>query len=66
MSNIHNEKQLEEIQAYVLEQDRKGLLENHIRDISIMHNLHADDDRDAILEHIEESIFYEQSIGGLI
>jgi hypothetical protein len=66
MSNIHNEKQLEEIQAYVLEQDRKGLLENHIRDISIMYNLHADDDRDAILEHIEESIFYEQSIGGLI
>ena len=66
MSNIHNEKQLEEIQAYVLEQDRKGLLENDIRDISIMYNLHADDDRDAILEHIEESIFYEQSIGVLI
>jgi hypothetical protein len=66
MSNIHNEKELEEIQAYVLEQDRKGLLENDIRDISIMYNLHADDDRDAILEHIEESIFYERSVGGLI
>ena len=62
----HNEQELENIQSYVLEQDRKGLLENDIRDICFMYGLHPDDDRDAILEYIAESIFYEQTIGDLV
>ena len=69
MSNHYNEQEIQEIediQNYVLEQDRKGLLENEITDISIMYNLHQDDDRDEILEFITESILYEKNVGGLI
>jgi hypothetical protein len=62
----HNEQELENIQSYVLEQDRKGLLEKQITDMVITYGLHPDDDRDAILEHIAESIFYEQTIGYLV
>ena len=66
MSNHYNEQEMENIQNYVLEQDRKGLLQNEITDISIMYNLHQDDDRDEILEFITESILYEKNVGGLI
>ena len=62
----HNEQELENIQSYVLEQDRKGLLEKQITDMVITYGLHPDDDRDEILEYIAESIFYEQTIGDLI
>ena len=72
MSNIHNEqtneKIYEEIFDEVLEQDSKGLLEDdskglletEIRDMQLIYNLHPDDDRDAILEFIAESIYYNQ------
>jgi hypothetical protein len=66
MSNLHNEQEMEDIQNYVLEQDRKGLLEDEITNISIMYNLHQDDDRDEILEFITEAILYEKNVGGLI
>ena len=62
----HNEQELENIQSYVLEQDRKGLLEKQITDMVITYGLHPDDDRDEILEYIAESIFYEQTIGYLV
>jgi hypothetical protein len=62
----HNEQELENIQSYVLEQDRKGLLEKQITDMVITYGLHPDDDRDEILEYIAESIFYEQTIGDII
>ena len=62
----HNEQELENIQSYVLEQDRKGLLEKQIIDMVITYGLHPDDDRDEILEYIAESIFHEQTIGDLI
>ena len=62
----HNEQELENIQSYVLEQDRKGLLEKQIIDMVITYGLHPDDDRDEILEYIAESIFYEQTIGDII
>jgi hypothetical protein len=62
----HNEQELENIQSYVLEQDRKGLLEKQITDMVITYGLHPDDDRDEILEYIAESIFYEQTIGDLV
>ena len=66
MSNHYTEQTLENINHYVLEQDRKGLLEKQITDMVITYGLHPDDDRDAILEYIAESIFYEQTIGDLI
>lgn len=66
MSNHYNEQEIEHIQNYVLEQDRKGLLEDEITNISIMYNLHQDDDRDEILEFITEATLYEKNVGGLI
>ena len=66
MSNQHNEQTLENINHYVLEQDRKGLIDNEIDYMAFAHGLHPDDDRDEILEYIAESIFYEQTIGDLI
>jgi len=66
MSNHYNEQEMEDIQNYVLEQDRKGLLEDEITNISIMYNLHQDDDRDEILEFITEATLYEKNVGGLI
>ena len=65
MSNQHNEQTLENINHYVLEQDRKGLIDNEIDYMAFAHGLHPDDDRDEILEYIAESIFHEQTIGGL-
>ena len=55
-----NEQAFEKIFDEVLEQDRKGLLENEINQICCLYNLHADDDRDEILGFIAESIFYNQ------
>ena len=66
MSNHYNEQEMENIQNYVLEQDRKGLLEDEIGYISFAYGLHPDDDRDEILEFITESILYEKNVGGLI
>ena len=66
MRNQHNEQTLENINHYVLEQDRKGLIDNEIDYMAFAHGLHPDDDRDEILEFIAESIFHEQTIGDLI
>ena len=66
MSNQHNEQTLENINHYVLEQDRKGLLDDEIDYTAFAYGLHPDDDRDEILEYIAESIFHEQTIGDLI
>ena len=66
MSNHYNEQEMEDIQNYVLEQDRKGLIEDEISYISFAYSLHTDDDRDQILEFITESILYENNVGGLI
>ena len=66
MSNQHNEQTLENINHYVLEQDRKGLIDNEIDYTAFAYGLHPDDDRDEILEYIAESIFHEQTIGDLI
>ena len=63
MSNQYNEQTLENINHYVLEQDRKGLLDDEIDYTAFAYGLHPDDDRDQILEYIAESIFYEQTIG---
>jgi hypothetical protein len=57
MSNIHDNETLEMIYEDVLADDEKGLLVDEIDNI---YNLHADDDRDEILQFIAESIFYKQ------
>ena len=60
MTNITNEQTLEQIFDEVLEQDSKGLLEDDIEEICYLYELHADDNRDEILNFIAESIFYNQ------
>jgi hypothetical protein len=55
-----NEQAFEKIFDEVLEQDKKGLLEDEIEEICYLYDLHADDDRDEILGFIAESIFYNQ------
>lgn len=60
MSNTHNEQTLEQIHEQVLEDDAKLLLTDEIDEICYLYDLHADDDREAILEFIAESIYYNQ------
>jgi len=60
MSNIHDNETLEMIHEDVLADDEKGLLVDEIDNIAHLYNLHADDDREQILEFIAESIFYKQ------
>jgi len=60
MSNIYNEQELEDIQNYVLEQDRKGLLEDEISHISFANGLHPDDDREEVIQILAEYIFEER------
>ena len=60
MSNIHDNETLEMIYEDVLADDEKGLLVDEIDEIAHIYNLHADDDRDEILQFIAESIFYKQ------
>ncbi len=55
MSNLHNEQQLEDIHYQVVEWDRKGLLDTEVNSIAVFYNLHQDDDRDEILQHIAEN-----------
>ena len=60
MSNIHNERTLEQIYEQVLEDDAKLLLTEEIDEICYLYELHADDDRETILEFLAESIYYNQ------
>lgn len=56
-----NEQVFEKIFDEVLEQDKKGLLEDEIEEICYLYDLHADDDRDEILGFIAENIFYNHN-----
>jgi len=40
--------------------DKAGLLDDEINYIAHVYNLHADDDRDEILQFIAENEFYKQ------
>ncbi len=61
MSNIHNEEHLENVHQQVIEWDRKGLLDTEINRIANCYSdLHADDDRDEILQYIAENVFYNK------
>ena len=60
MSNIHNEEHLENVHHQVIEWDRKGLLDTEVNAIANCYHLHQDDDRDEILQHIAENVFYNK------
>ena len=59
MSNLHNEQQLENIHHQLLEQDRKGLIDDEINIIARNYGLHADDDRDEIINFLAEFILHD-------
>ena len=59
MSNIYNQEQLENIHHQLLEQDRKGLIDDEINIIARNYGLHEDDDRDEIINFLAEFIFFQ-------
>ena len=63
MSNIHNQEQLENqfetILDQLLNQDRKGLIDDEIHTVAKNYGLHEDDDRDEIINFLAEFIFYD-------
>ncbi len=60
MTNKINDETLERLYEDVVADDEKGLLEKEIRDMVLRYGLHADDDRDEILQLIAEEEFYDQ------
>lgn len=59
MSNIYNQEQLENIHHQLLEQDRKGLIDDEINTVARNYGLHEDDDRDEIINFLAEFIFFQ-------
>ena len=59
MSNLHNQEQLENIHHQLLDQDRKGLIDDEIKTVANNYDLDQDDDRDAIIFFLAEFIFYD-------
>jgi len=57
MSNLHNAMALENLYETVEEEDKKGLIDNLINQTAFETGLHADDDRDEILQKIAEALF---------
>ena len=57
MSNQQNEMALENLYETVIEEDEKGLIDNLINQTAFETSLHADDNRDEILQKIAESLF---------
>tara|TARA_R110001592_G_scaffold142973_2_gene365359 strand:+ start:673 stop:861 length:189 start_codon:yes stop_codon:yes gene_type:complete len=60
MSNITNDETLEMLHENAIADDKAGLLDDEINYIAHVYNLHADDDRDEILQFIAENEFYKQ------
>ena len=59
MSNIYNQEQLENIHHPLLEQDRKGLIDDEINTVARNYGLDEDDDRDEIINFLQEFIFFQ-------
>lgn len=59
MSNDYVDYVMELIYEDIDREDKKGLLDKEITQLSIEHNLHADDDRDDIKVKIAEQRFEE-------
>jgi len=65
MSNLHNQEQLENqfetILDQLLNQDRKGLIDDEINTVARNYGLHEDDDRDEIINFLAEFILYDMN-----
>ena len=65
MSNLHNQEQLENqfetILDRLLDQDRKGLIDDEINTVARNYGLSEDDDRDEIINFLAEFIFYDMN-----
>ena len=59
MSNDYYDYVMELIYLDIDSEDKKGLLDEKIDQISKEHNLHADDDRDDIKVKIAEEVYEE-------
>ena len=65
MSNLHNEEQLqnqfETILDQLLDQDRKGLIDDEINAVARNYGLNEDDDRDEIINFLAEFILHDMN-----
>lgn len=65
MSNLHNQEQLENqfetILDRLLDQDRKGLIDDEINTVARNYGLNEDDDRDEIINFLAEFILYDMN-----
>ena len=65
MSNLHNQEQLENqfetILDRLLDQDRKGLIDDEIHTVARNYGLDEDDDRDEIINFLAEFILYDMN-----
>ena len=65
MSNLHNQEQLqnqfETILDRLLDQDRKGLIDDEINTVARNYGLDEDDDRDEIINFLAEFILYDMN-----
>ena len=65
MSNLHNQEQLqnqfETILDQLLDQDRKGLIDDEINTVARNYGLDEDDDRDEIINFLAEFILYDMN-----
>jgi hypothetical protein len=65
MSNLHNQEQLENqfetILDRLLDQDRKGLIDDEINTVAKNYGLDEDDNRDEIINFLAEFILYDMN-----
>ena len=65
MSNLHNQEQLENqfetILDRLLDQDKKGLIDDEINTVAKNYGLDEDDDRDEIINFLAEFILYDMN-----
>ena len=60
MSNKINDETLQRLYEDVVADDEAGLIDDVVNNVAYLRGLHADDDRDEILQFIAEQEFYEQ------
>ena len=61
MSNKINDETLQRLYEDVIADDEAGLIDDVVNNVAYLRGLHADDDRDEILQIIAENEFYEQN-----
>lgn len=60
MTNKINDETLQRLYEDVVADDEAGLIDDVVNNVAYLRGLHADDDRDEILQIIAENEFYEQ------